>query len=89
MSEDPLRAALGSVRAEDVRLDPLGRVIITSPSVAEAVRGATEVKPDELAAAARRDDTNIICCGNTRCPSRGTDLGSIVERFTPGSGPPR
>ncbi len=71
------------IRPEDVRIDDLGRVVITSPSVVDRVRAATELKPDLEAA---RKDTNIICCGNGSCRG-GDDLGALVERFTQGGLP--
>jgi hypothetical protein len=74
---DDLTRAFADLRPDDIRLDHLGRVVITAPSVADRVREIGGIKGD-LAA---RDDTNIICCGNTKC-GRSLDLGALAERFS-------
>lgn len=72
---------LKDLRPDDVRVDSFGRVIITSPSLIEQLKSAGKIGADELA----RSDTNIICCGNSKCGA-SNDLGSLIERFTQGSG---
>jgi len=69
--------ALKDLSLDDVRVDSHGRVVITSPSVVDKLKGAGTIGADDLA----RSDTNIICCGNSKCGS-ALELGSIVERFT-------
>jgi hypothetical protein len=76
-----IEKALGDLRPDDIRLDSLGRVIITSPSIIDRLREVGDIKPDDALA---RSDTNVICCGNGSCPSEGQDLGAIMERFTAG-----
>jgi len=71
---------LKELTLDDLRVDPNGRVVITAPSLVDKLKQAGTIGADELA----RSDTNIICCGNSKCGS-ALDLGSIVERFTKGS----
>lgn len=69
--------ALANLRPDDVRVDQFGRVVITSPSIIEKLKAAGTIGADEIA----RDDTNIICCGNSKCGG-ALDLGSILERVS-------
>jgi hypothetical protein len=70
---------LKELSLDDVRVDPFGRVVITAPSLVEKLKQAGAISADDLA----RSDTNIICCGNTKCGG-ALDLGALVERFTKG-----
>lgn len=73
-----LREALSELRSDDVRVDHLGRVVITAPSINEKIREIGRLEFDEAAS-----PTNIICCGNGSCAG-GEDLGALVERFSRG-----
>jgi len=81
MSEPDIAGALSGLRPDDLRIDEQGRVVITAPSVVEQLKNAG-LSRDQLEAL--RNDTNIICCGNSRC-GRASDLGSVVERLVGGN----
>lgn len=72
-----LNEVLAGLRPDDVRVDPFGRVVIVSPSIVDKIKASGAIGADELA----RSDTNIICCGNSKCGG-ALDLGSIMERVT-------
>lgn len=83
MSNEKLGELVKSLSPDDIRLDSLGRVVITSQSVVDKIKAVGTLRPDELA----RDDTNVICCGNGTCSKKadvGDDLGTLMERFTGG-----
>jgi len=81
VSEPNLSEALANVRPDDLRIDEQGRVVITAPTVVDQLKAAAKLAPDVDVA---RNDTNIICCGNTTC-GRASELGSLVERFVGGT----
>jgi hypothetical protein len=81
MAEKDISSALAGLRADDLRLDDEGRVVIMAPSVNEKLKNAGL---KDGAAELARSDTNIICCGNSKC-GKAADLGSLVERFAGGN----
>jgi hypothetical protein len=79
VSEDNLQKALNGISAEDLTVDPEGRIVINNPELAGLLSEAGPLAD----AAKKKSDTNIICCGNGSCRA-ADDLGALVERFTGG-----
>jgi hypothetical protein len=76
MSEE-LKNALAKLKADDIEMDPLGRVIIKNPDIANAIRGLGSSDP-RLAAGV----DNWGCCKNGIACSgkaRAVDLLDLNE----------
>jgi len=85
MANERLGEQLKDLSLDDIRIDSAGRIVITAPSISDRIKATGTLRPDDL----RRDDTNIICCGNGTCSKAGElgkDLGALVDRFTRGGG---
>jgi len=80
MSEPNISEALSGLSLENIRVDESGRVVLDAPGLADRLR-ELGISSQDLTAALRPSDTNVICCGNGTCPSRATELGSLVERM--------
>lgn len=86
MTTESLEKAVKGLTLDDIRIDSLGRVVIAAPTVSDQIKAIGTLRPDMLA----RDDTNVICCGNTTCCKKGVqgmDLPSLMERVV-GTGKP-
>lgn len=69
---------LSKVTEQDLKLDRLGRVVVTNPEVIRAIREAAELDMT----AAEEAAGNGICCGNGVCAS--PELVGIFERLVSG-----
>lgn len=72
-----LKEAVGKLKPEDLKIDHLGRVVITNAELEREIKDAVTLEPslEELAG-------NGICCGNGNCAS--PELVSLFERVVGG-----
>ena len=77
--DERLSQALSALQPSDIRLDSVGRVVISRPEVVESLKQTLNPPVvDDLAAAG-----NGICCGNTGCLS--DPLVKMLERLSSGT----